>query len=763
MKQTSRPAAYLARLLGVTGLVVWWLVATARPAAAHANLARAEPAPNAVLPQSPERVVIWFTEPVEPGFSEIQVLDTQGQAVDNGDSLVDPLDPTVLSVTLPPLPDGTYTVAWKNLSSVDGHRVRGSFIFSVGEAPAGGPAGPAGSDQPLLQSPLEPVLRWLALLAILAVVGGLGFKLWVLSSALAQAEATEAVQTLALRLNGRLLRGIWLAMGLFLIASVGHLLLQAALVQEVGLVQVVGRPLLDLVAQTEWGRLWLWRLWLFLALAVALRFFLSGEERQAGSLRSQEGSALALLLGSGVLLTISLTSHAAATEGIRLAAVVSDFFHLLAAAFWVGGLFHFALNLPLILRTLPGDERRPFLAALVPNFSALAALSVGTLIITGLYSAYAQVTVWPALQTPYGLALIAKLVLIVPLLLLGAFNLLSVSKRLAGEERAGSLLRRSVTAEATLGALVLLAVGFLVTLEPARQVASRQGLGTDNRLSFQDTAEGAHIFLDGAPGRVGPNQFQVTLHDRRGNPITNASDVSLTAVYLDADLSPLAERASHDGEGQYTFDDLFLSVAGRWQVELTIIRPDAFDAHAAFRFEVLPAAGANSAAIAPDRQTGQVLWGLELALLGFLFLGVSVPLGGWRQRRGRALVAPGVAGVIAGLLLVSGVQLGVGQETAQAGNPFPPSQLSIEEGREVYQANCLSCHGPAGRGDGPAAAALDPPPADLRTHVPLHSDQALFDFIAAGIPGTAMPSFADKLPEEERWHMVNYLRALVEE
>ena len=98
---------------------------------AHANLDSADPAPDSVLEEAPTRVVIRFTEPLEPSFSEIRVLDSSGARVDNGDSVVDANNPVVMSVSLPPLEDGTYTVGWKNVSTVDGHRVRGSFIFSV--------------------------------------------------------------------------------------------------------------------------------------------------------------------------------------------------------------------------------------------------------------------------------------------------------------------------------------------------------------------------------------------------------------------------------------------------------------------------------------------------------------------------------------------------------------------------------------------------------------------------------------------------------
>jgi putative copper export protein len=183
----------------------------------------------------------------------------------------------------------------------------------------------------------------------------------------------------------------------------------------------------------------------------------------------------ATVLGVGLLLTLSLVSHGAATLEIRAAAICADFLHPLAAAFWGGGLFHFALSLAQGLRTAPPEVRRVALTALVPRFSLLATLCASTAIISGCYSAWAQVTVLPALRTPYGMTLLVKLALVLPLLGLGALHLLWVRPHLARQDTAGVWLRRGVTVEALLVVLILGAVGCLTSLEPARQVATQRG------------------------------------------------------------------------------------------------------------------------------------------------------------------------------------------------------------------------------------------------------------------------------------------------
>ncbi len=68
-------------------------------------------------------------------------------------------------------------------------------------------------------------------------------------------------------------------------------------------------------------------------------------------------------------------------------------------------------------------------------------------------------------------------------------------------------------------------------------------------------------------------------------------------------------------------------------------------------------------------------------------------------------------------------------------------------------------HGATGRGDGPLAASLRPRPADFRTHMEAgHTDGELYTWITKGVPGTAMPPFEGQLSEDERWHLVNYIR-----
>lgn len=94
--------------------------------------------------------------------------------------------------------------------------------------------------------------------------------------------------------------------------------------------------------------------------------------------------------------------------------------------------------------------------------------------------------------------------------------------------------------------------------------------------------------------------------------------------------------------------------------------------------------------------------------------------------------------------------------------PEPPSGPSAARGAELYRASCAACHGPSGRGDGPAAEGLEPPPTDFTA--PGRAQEATpardFQVVTLGIPATEMAGYADLLDVQQRWDLVAYLQTL---
>jgi mono/diheme cytochrome c family protein len=92
--------------------------------------------------------------------------------------------------------------------------------------------------------------------------------------------------------------------------------------------------------------------------------------------------------------------------------------------------------------------------------------------------------------------------------------------------------------------------------------------------------------------------------------------------------------------------------------------------------------------------------------------------------------------------------------------PCPAAEPGKPTGQRVYTERCAPCHGDDGRGDGPAAAALEPRPRNLREPAFWEGQSAarLRDVVQHGKPGTMMQPFQGVLSDGEIDAVVEYLR-----
>ena len=90
------------------------------------------------------------------------------------------------------------------------------------------------------------------------------------------------------------------------------------------------------------------------------------------------------------------------------------------------------------------------------------------------------------------------------------------------------------------------------------------------------------------------------------------------------------------------------------------------------------------------------------------------------------------------------------------------SQPDIDQGREIYQAHCLECHGIQGHGDGPRATTLAPRPGNLvSAGTSSKTDDELLAVITKGVPRTSMKGWEDQLSLDDRRNVLAYVRSLV--
>jgi len=101
-------------------------------------------------------------------------------------------------------------------------------------------------------------------------------------------------------------------------------------------------------------------------------------------------------------------------------------------------------------------------------------------------------------------------------------------------------------------------------------------------------------------------------------------------------------------------------------------------------------------------------------------------------------------------------------------NPTTVTPESIAKGKELYmertKGNCVFCHGETGAGNEANLARLRRKPADLtnKERMTAMTDGEVFWKISKGIQGI-MPAGEKRMSEEERWHVVNYVRTLAKD
>ena len=104
-------------------------------------------------------------------------------------------------------------------------------------------------------------------------------------------------------------------------------------------------------------------------------------------------------------------------------------------------------------------------------------------------------------------------------------------------------------------------------------------------------------------------------------------------------------------------------------------------------------------------------------------------------------------------------------DAAALKNPVKSSPASVAAGKTLYTAQCVTCHGVSGKGDGQMAMALNPPkPSDLTDASWKHgsTDGEIFTLIHDGAKSTSMRGYGSRMKPDDIWNVVNYLRTLAQ-
>ncbi|HMK43788.1 MAG TPA: CopD family protein [Dissulfurispiraceae bacterium] len=412
---------------------------------------------------------------------------------------------------------------------------------------------------------LHTIPSWIQLISLTFCIGAIVCRLWVLDD---QAVAVSSPESMLRRLQ-RLIR---ISIAAIIACAIADLLIGAAEMSGSADFDVVSL-LPTVILKTHFGRVWMIRIFSLLLLLVA-----AGVRR--GHRESHGGLYLMLVLGFVAALTESASGHASDKGDLSLAEIM-DFFHLLAASVWGGGLFTLSI---IILPALSTTSERAVLAKVATKFSRIAGYSVGIIALTSLYNVWTYVgNAGPAWKSPYGLTALAKIILFLCLIWLGALNRYiiipflqegagsspkksSIGNRLVNkllvrvassrdEKQIAHNFIRNVRIEAVLVAAALLCAALLRHEVPARHavhIAHANKAGHEAHMHYAPHPEVAIVRLETLPAVITggvPVSITVHLEDRKGKPLQGLREHHeriLHAVIIGRDLNVFAHIHPED-------------------------------------------------------------------------------------------------------------------------------------------------------------------------------------------------------------------------
>jgi copper transport protein len=499
----------------------------ASPVSAHASLEVSVPAPSSILESAPSAILLDFDEAIEPGLSSIQLFDSTQRLVDIGEPESLEGDSSIVRAALGELDDGVYAVVWR-VASADGHVVDGAFGFTIGTA---------SSDVDSLVeevssgASVDPAVRRAADVARFVLYLGLVLLIGVGAWSLLLPDDTLGPWRRRLPLIGWVMTFGASAAGFGLYGATAV----AGRISDAFSPEVWGR-----IDGTQSGRMTLIRL--------ALLAVLGGLVWKRSASPTMWWRQVAVAAAMGVLITLPASGHPSAASPKALY-VLLDAVHLVSIVAWMGGLTLFASGRRAWLESEPVSKA-------VRTFSRSATVLVPVIVVTGVAQAYELAGGFDTLtETSWGRTLLVKLSIVSVVVAIGA-----VSRWLLQNVGSGSL-RRTVMAEAALGAVVLAFTASLVTLPP-------QAVPNATVFNAALTQSGLIADVTITPGRVGSNELHLILTPPGGSiqPVTSVQ-ARISLDERDVPATPIELTA--DGPDHFT-GPITLAFSGDWSLDLII-------------------------------------------------------------------------------------------------------------------------------------------------------------------------------------------------
>lgn len=543
-------------------------------ASAHPFTDETVPARFSSAPVGTSEVIVRYSESVEIAHSSLEVFDSDGSRVDNGDTSYHGDGDAALVVTTAPLEEGTYTVASTVLSRVDGHLVPSAFVFGIGDAVVEKPADETGIESLIFFG--QAGARFPGLAGQTVVLGAVLSSLFVWAGVARR--HPEAAGGAAAAVHSRLMTLV--GIGLVAVLASNMLVLAVQMVAlETSAAGVLG---------TSFGTTWIVRMVITAALIGA--WFAAERRRRPGAAALAPLLALSLALAA----TTTMTGHGMASG--EPAAAALDYLHNLVAAAWIGGVAYLAFALLPALRGAAGEgEQGPggaLMLAAIPRFTVIASVSIGVVAVTG------PVLMWmldgdlgDVVGSVYGQLIMAKVALALAMVGIAAHHhrVRAAAVRAAREGRKFNVLRRvgpglraaAVVGLVLIGAVSMLANSSLPDGQLQAQGADGGGAGAGDAyagLSTVEYAAGAAFGVEIRPFAPGVNTVRIAAAGHDGMPLPDLEGVKVKVSNPLRGIAPIEvpvreeEGAGGGGDIKAYAAEVAFGFPGRWQLELEALR-----------------------------------------------------------------------------------------------------------------------------------------------------------------------------------------------
>ena len=327
-----------------------------------------------------------------------------------------------------------------------------------------------------------------------------------------------------------------------------------------------------------------------------------------------------MCLGVGILLTNSLISHSAALKSFG--PVLIDFFHGIAASFWIGGLIFLTfVFVSKIFLTKDEEIKAKIISMVIPRFSIIVIPVLGSISITGpllLWSIEGNLST--TIASLYGKILIIKLLLAAIMIIIGGYHQFITEKRIStlsikhtgiqGRSKESltnepNFVKRfiwSLRIETFIGLGLLFVVSLMTNMVlpsgelPSSNIANyTETLNFENQLQNNDVystvvyTEDQKINIHIEPARLGENKILVDFTDFTNNPTMNIVNATAKLSQIERGIGPINIDMEKSSNGRFNAV-IPLSALGLWNIEIEgkTSQPNTPNTIASFEINVKP-------------------------------------------------------------------------------------------------------------------------------------------------------------------------------